>query len=325
MRIAAFPKAYLSPMITARTMTVFEWIEAARTLGVDGLELHPGFFWEGTPAERDAVGEALDAAGFEMPMLCASPDFTHPDPATRSREFDAYLDALEIARHLGGADPTCRILSGQAHPGVDVEQGLEWAADAITRAVAVAREAGVTVCIENHYKASNWQYPEFAQRREVFLRLLDLVPERTWFGVQFDPSNALVAGEDSADFLLEVVDRVYTMQASDRFLEGDATLDDLRQADGTLGYSPALKHGVVGRGLNDYDRIFATLAEHGYDGWISIEDGVNGMDEMAASAEFLRRARDTWFGGSRAVRVRARELANDSRGERSRNEGDNEE
>jgi sugar phosphate isomerase/epimerase len=276
MRIAAFPKAFLSDLIVTRTMTVFEWITKAEPLGVDGLELHPGFFWEGTAAERDDVGAALADAGYEMPMLCASPDFTHPDAAVRSREFDDYLGSIEIARHLGGARPTCRVLSGQAHPGVHIEQGLEWAADAINRAIPVARAAGVTMCIENHYKASQWQYPEFAQRREVFRQLLELIP-------------------------------VYTMQASDRYLSGSATLDDLRQADGTIGYSPALQHGVVGKGLNDYPRIFTILAEHGYDGWISIEDGVNGMDEMAESARFLRDARDRWFAGSHDVRVQARE------------------
>ena len=57
----------------------------------------------------------------------------------------------------------------------------------------------------------------------------------------------------------------------------------------TLGYSPNLRHGVTGQGLNDYDSIFRILAEHHYQGWISIEDGMNGMDEMAQSLAFLRR------------------------------------
>ena len=79
------------------------------------------------------------------------------------------------------------------------------------------------------------------------------------------------------------------MHASDRYLAEGATLDELRQTDGTLGYSPDLRHGVTGKGLNDYDAIFRILAEHRYDGWISIEDGMNGMDEMAESLAFLRR------------------------------------
>jgi sugar phosphate isomerase/epimerase len=41
--------------------------------------------------------------------------------------------------------------------------------------------------------------------------------------------------------------------------------------------------------LNDYDAIFASLAEVGFDGWISIEDGVEGLDQLKRSAGFLRR------------------------------------
>jgi sugar phosphate isomerase/epimerase len=309
MRIAAFPKAYLQQMAVDRTMTVFEWIEQARALPVEGLELYSGFFADTSDAAVDRVGEALVGAGFDMPMLCASPDFTHPDADVRAREFDAEVRMIEITRRLAGPGGACRVLTGQAHPGVGIEQGLDWAADAIERLIPIAAAHDVILAIENHYKDGFWTYPEFAQRPEVFLQLLDRIDERVWFGVQYDPSNALVAGADSAEFLTRVVDRVVTMQASDRYLANGASLDDLRTADGTLGYSPDLRHGVIGQGLNDYDRIFAILVAAGYDGWISIEDGMNGLDEMRASAEFLQRARDRWFGGSTTVSVRTREAA----------------
>ena len=39
------------------------------------------------------------------------------------------------------------------------------------------------------------------------------------------------------------------------------------------------------------------LAQHGYQGWISIEDGMNGMDEMAESLAFLRKMIATYFKG----------------------------
>jgi sugar phosphate isomerase/epimerase len=309
MRISVFPKAFIKDIAIDRTMTVFDWIELARSLPADGLELHSGFFWDTSDAGISRVRDAVREAGFEMPMLCASPDFTHPNAGQRAREFDLEVEMIGITAKLGGPGATCRVLSGQAHPEVSIPQGLEWASDAILRLIPIAKAQGVTLAIENHYKASTWKYPEFAQRKEVFLQLLDLIPEREYFGVQFDPSNAIVAGEDSADFLETVIDRVVSMQASDRYLAPGADLESLRQADGTLGYSPALMHGVIGQGLNDYDRIFSTLNAAGYDGWISIEDGVNGMDEMAASVEFLRAARDLWFGGSTANRVRSLEAA----------------
>jgi sugar phosphate isomerase/epimerase len=35
----------------------------------------------------------------------------------------------------------------------------------------------------------------------------------------------------------------------------------------------------------------------GYDGWISIEDGMNGLDELTRSAEFLKAKRAASYGG----------------------------
>jgi sugar phosphate isomerase/epimerase len=89
------------------------------------------------------------------------------------------------------------------------------------------------------------------------------------------------------------------MHASDRFLAAGATLDDLRQSDGTIGYSPSLCHGVTGKGLNDYDEIFRILAAQQYRGWVSIEDGMNGMDEMRESLAFLRAMSGRYFPGGR--------------------------
>jgi sugar phosphate isomerase/epimerase len=149
--------------------------------------------------------------------------------------------------------------------------------------------------MENHYKDGFWKYPEFAQKKEVFLKILEAIPDRSDFGVQYDPSNAIVAGDDPIDWLMAVQDRVVSMHASDRWLSDGATIEDLRQSDGTLGYSPKLKHGVVGKGLNDYPAIFGLLAKNQYSGWISIEDGMNGMEEMTESVAFLRRMVDRHF------------------------------
>jgi hypothetical protein len=34
----------------------------------------------------------------------------------------------------------------------------------------------------------------------------------------------------------------------------------------------------------------------GYTGWVSIEDGMNGMDEMKESIQFLKQMRAKYFG-----------------------------
>jgi sugar phosphate isomerase/epimerase len=230
-----------------------------------------------------------------MPMLCCSPDFTNPDPDGRKRAIEREAEMIRVTRRLGGPRAVCRVLSGQRYPQVSREQGLAWVVDCIQKVLPVAREHDIVLGLENHYKDSFWKYPEFAQKKDVYLELLAAIPERTHFGVQYDPSNALVAGDDPVELLRAVADRVVSMHASDRYMAAGTTIDDLRQTDGTLGYSPNFRHGVTGQGLNDYDAIFRILAEHHYRGWVSIEDGMNGMEEMVESLAFLRRMSAKYF------------------------------
>ena len=295
LRISAFPKCYLDNIAGTREMSVLDWIRMARSLDADGLEMYDGFFTSLEPAYLDSIGEAIHSAGFEMPMLCCSPDFTSPDSDVRKRSVEREIAMIGVTRRLGGPRAVCRVLSGRRHPEVSREQGLEWCAQCIHECLEAAHELDIVLGLENHYKDGFWKYPEFAQKKDVFLALVNAIDDRTHFGVQYDPSNAIVAGDDPIELLREVAPRVVSMHASDRYLADGATLEELRQNDGTLGYSPNLRHGVTGKGLNDYPTIFRILAGNNYRGWISIEDGMNGMDEMAESLAFLRRMGAIYF------------------------------
>jgi sugar phosphate isomerase/epimerase len=295
LNISAFPKCYLE-QIASGQMSVFDWIEMAGKLDADGLEMYTGFFTSFEDGYIDCVGEAIHGGSFSMPMLCCSPDFTAPDANKRKREIDRQAHMIHITRRLGGARAVCRVLSGQAYPEVSWEQGREWVLEAFNALLPVAKENNVVLGMENHYKDGFWKYPEFAQKMDRFVPIVDAVVDRDHFGVQYDPSNAIVAGDDPIELLGKVADRVVSMHASDRYLAEGATLDDLRQTDGAIGYSANLRHGVTGKGLNDYGTIFKILAEHNYGGWVSIEDGMNGMDEMAESLAFLRAMSERYFG-----------------------------
>jgi sugar phosphate isomerase/epimerase len=217
-------------------------------------------------------------------MLCCSPDFTHPEASFRQQQVAQQRRWIDMCAALGGR--FCRVLSGQRRPEVSREDGLRYAAECIHQSLEHASERQVTLVIENHYKDNYWTYPEFAQQSDVFCELIERI-DSPWFGVNFDPSNTLLAGEDPLELLARVKHRVRTMHASDRYL-ASGTLEDLRREENAVGYASRLRHGVIGQGLNDYDAIFSTLAASGFDGWISIEDGENGMDELHASAAFLR-------------------------------------
>ncbi len=296
MKLAAYPKAFEQEIAGTRTLSLFQWIEMARSLDADGLELYDGFLESYEAGYLDSVGEALQRAGFAMPMMCCSPNFTNPDADERRRAVDRHIEIMQVTRRLGGHGAVCRVLSGQRYPDVDLSQGVEWVAECILALLPVAQQLDIVLGLENHYKDGFWQYPEFAQKMDVFLELLAAIPHSPYFGVQYDPSNAIVAGDDPLELLRNVAPRVVSMHASDRSLAEGTTLAELRQSDGTLGYSPNMLHGVTGQGMNDYPAILQILADHDYSGWISIEDGVNGLDEMQQSLLFLRDICARYFG-----------------------------
>ena len=291
-RISVFPKCYFDDFTEGRR-SYEQWIYDAATLGGEGVEHYDGFFKSLDPTDVDPVVRAMDATGQITSMICFSPDFTHDNPDERARQVDRQKAAIDLTVRLGARH--CRTLSGQRYPGLTRDEGVRRTVEGIRRSLEYAESRGVVLCMENHYKDGTWRYPEFAQPEDIFLEIIEQI-DSPFFGVQYDPSNAVVGGFDPVRFLEKVRHRVVTMHASDRFLAPGATLDDLKTGDGATGYSAALKHGETGQGMNDYDAIFRLLASVNFSGWISIEDGMNGLDEIARSAAFLKQKRAEYYG-----------------------------
>ena len=290
-RISVFPKCYFDWLVDGR-MAYSHWIRQAATLGGEGVEHYDGFFRSYAPEDVDPIVGEMTRTSQISAMLCFSPDFTHPDPAERRRQVERQKSAIDLTVRLGAAH--CRTLSGQRFPDLTRAEGIARTLDGIRRSLDYAEKRRVVLCMENHYKDGLWRYPEFAQPEDIFLEIVEQI-DSPFFGVQYDPSNAVVGGYDPVAFLEKVRHRVVTMHASDRYLAPGATLDDLRAADGSAGYASVLKHGETGKGLNDYDAIFRLLAEVGFSGWISVEDGMNGLDELRRSVDFLKGKRAQYF------------------------------
>jgi sugar phosphate isomerase/epimerase len=264
-------------------MSVFDWIGMAekelQPLGVTGLEMYTGFLTSYEPDYLATVRDALDAAGFDMPMFCASPDFTSPDPNHRKAEIEKERQMIDVSAALGGI--TCRVLSGQRRPEVSREQGVRWVVECISELLPYAESRRIVLTMENHFKDNYWDYPEFAQKMDIYCEIVGHF-DSPWFGVNYDPSNTLIANEDPIELLRRVAPRVVTMHASDRRLRPGVEIGP----EGITDYAQLI-HGEIGTGLNDFDEIFRILGTVGFDGWVSIEDGLNGWDELKRSAIFL--------------------------------------
>ena len=291
-KIAVFPKAFMQQLCKDGTMKVSEWIELACKLDIEGLEWYAGFLEMSDEKNWLPFRKQVEDHGKTIPMMCCSPDFTHPDKAFRDIEVAKQKKWIDMTQTLGGN--YCRVLSGQRRPELSINEGVKLAADCIYECLPYAEERNITLILENHYKDDFWTYPEFAQQMDVFCKLVDSI-DHPFFGVNYDPSNTYLAGEDPIELLKRVSHRVVTMHASDRYLK-EGTLEDLRKEEGgAAGYAKRLSHGEIGKGLNDYDAIFTELKRVGFDSWISIEDGVDGMDQLERSVAFLRKKIPTYW------------------------------
>jgi sugar phosphate isomerase/epimerase len=262
----------------------------ASTLGVEGLEFYTGFLNDDEGFLRE-VKDCLEKHELRMPMLCCSPDFTQPDPELLHAEIEREKRMIELTAFFGGR--FCRVLSGQRRPGLSREAGVTQVVRVLKSLLPFAEKHDVVLTMENHYKDNYWQYPEFAQKMDIFIEIVEQI-DSPWFGVNYDPSNTILAGEDPIELLKKIKHHVVSMHASDRYLTS-GTIEDLRKEEDSVGYASRLAHGVIGKGINDYDAIFSTLSEVGFNSWISIEDGMNGLDELRESVRFLTTKIDRYF------------------------------
>ena len=291
-KISVFPKFWFDELVRGERDYV-QWVHDAATLGGEGLEHYDEFFRSYDERDVAPVMDAVQATGQVSSLLCFSPDFTHPDADERARQVERQKRAIDLSVRIGAR--YCRTLSGQKYPGLGLDEGVARAAACIQRSLEYAERREVVLCLENHYKVGDWKYPEFAQQEEPFLALLDEVGASPYFGVQYDPSNALVGGFDPIAFLEKVKHRVVSVHASDRYLVPGTTLEDIQLQDGTIGYPDKLRHGETGKGTNDYDAIFRILHSVGFTGWISVEDGMDGLDELRRSVDFLKNKRERHY------------------------------
>lgn len=262
----------LFPAIINGEMSIAEYARLCQELGLDAFDLGLILLKNHTPKYIAQLRNDIDQAGIPLAMVTTYPDFTHPDPLQRQREFDFFVHDIALSSAVGAR--FLRITAGQAHPETSEEAGIRWAVEFFKRAAPVAETYGITLVYEDHSKPGAWDYMDFSNPPHIFLEIARQISD-TSIGINFDTANILVAGhQNTVDVLDQVIGKVETIHVAET-----ATLGKMHPV-------------AIGTGLVPFTEIFSYLKSRNFDGWLCLEEwGNQGVSGVRKAVEFVR---NTW-------------------------------
>jgi len=270
MRMSCLPVSFFPEMLSGK-MTIAQWAHLGKQLGLDAIDLSILFVPDRSFATAAALRRQVEAEGMRIAMVTTYPDFTHPAPLQRKKEVDLEAEAVAIAAELGAE--MVRVTAGQAYPQVSIADGTIWAVEGLHDLSTTVAGSGVTLVYENHAKPMVWEFTDFSQPPQIFLEIARRTVD-IGLKINFDTGNATAFSPDPLQLLDAVLDRVYSIHASDTAHRG------------------ALEHVLLGTGITPYPQIFARLHAAGWDGWICMEEASKlGTEGIQAAAHFIRQ---TW-------------------------------
>jgi len=267
MRLTCLPVSLFSDIVSGK-MSIRQWAHEAKIIGLDAIDISIMLLKNHTPVYLKKLREDLKSENMNIIMAATYPDFTHPDELQRERELEYLRHDIAVCSYLGIR--YIRVLAGQAHPGVKIEDGIMWAVEKLTEAARVGEKYGVILVYEDHSKPGAWEYVDFSHPTEIFLRVFAGIKD-TSIKVNFDTGNIVAYGDDPIPVLRKVMDKVETVHISDMAEYGKL--------------SPV----VIGTGVVPNREIFALLKQNGFNGWLSIEEASNtGLDGIKKAVSFVR-------------------------------------
>jgi sugar phosphate isomerase/epimerase len=267
MRLSCLPVSFFSDILAGR-MSLAQWAALGQAVGLDAIDLSILFIPDRSPATAARLRREIEQTGLRVAMVTSYPDFTHPDAAQRERELEQALNTVAVAQALGAE--LLRVTAGQAHPETPRDRGIAWAATGLARLTELARGSGVTLVYENHAKPGAWTYTDFSQPPEIFLEIVRRTAA-AGLGVNFDTGNATAFAPDPCALLAQVLERVVSVHAADTAVHGE------------------LKPVLLGTGRTPFAALFRQLRQHGFDGWVCMEEAaMQGPAGVAAAAQFVR-------------------------------------
>lgn len=249
--------------------TVTEAIELFATAGLDAAEvIYQDDYRSGLPLrDRRAAEEAKSAAdALGVPIIGLTPYTTGInalDANVWQSAVDEFRGAIEVAQ-IVGAD-RLRVYAGSWHSG-DRDHQARWErlVEALRTLAPEASQAGVRLCVENHFGTMTQSASETAR----LVREVDHGAVR----VLYDQANLTFTHDEPFEEALRVQgDLVGHVHVKDLvFTDPDAPFQASETAR-VAASERAVRSRVVGEGVVPWNAILAALAKLGYDDVLSLE------------------------------------------------------
>jgi len=235
--------------IRSGEMTTADFVNAAKELGFDGVELMETLMEE-PEREGAEAKELLEKYGMVVASYDIGVDIAHPDDERRKENLEKLKEGLKRAANL---KPVVVLTHGSAgHTDPDAKQRY---IDSLKEAAEFAGELGIVLTIENQGRltATSAQVKEIVQGVNL--------PNMK---VTIDLGNFTLAGEDNVSAVKNLVPFVAHTHAKDW-----RRIEPVPGASGARGIGFA--GTVLGEGVVDLEGCVAVLKEANYDGFVSLE------------------------------------------------------
>lgn len=260
-----FGEVYPQQTAPAGGMSLEQFLDRAKELGVDGVSLESCFFPSRNADYLRSVRARLDEYGLDRVYAWGHPDGL--EGGSSERAYAEMIASFEHARAIGA--PVMRVVGSSLRFRLEPHRPqLDRLVRMFHEAVKVAEEYGIRMAVENHIDFT----------ADEMLSLLTEV-DSPWLGINFDTGNFLRLLDDPIKGMTKLAGYVYATH-----------IKDLRPQKGVAADEWYFFSSVpVGDGLVDNGTLVRLLAEAGYQGSLAVEmDFLHpdyGNDEDAAVAK----------------------------------------
>lgn len=267
LQISCLPVS-LFGQIEQREISLPQWLREAKRIGYDGADISLMMIKNHTAGYLSELKREIKDAGIPLVMATTYPDFTNPDRWQRERELVYLKRDICLCNEL--TIPYLRVLAGQAHPGIQRNEGVRRAVSGLIEADEFAAHYGVKLLYENHAKPGAWQYVDFSYPVGIFLEIWQQL-QNTGIRLNFDIGNLVSLGVDPISILEKVYEGVETMHVSDMAEWGT--------------FCPT----VIGEGVSPVREVLTWLRMHGMNPWLCIEEASGtGMAGIERAYQYVR-------------------------------------